>query len=372
MNAPELSFRRPGLPALLAALLVGLPCPARPAAPAPAQPAAVRTITLQEETVPELIECTATVRARTAVEVIPLVAARVKAVHVKAGQKVSRGDLLVELEDAEFRARLAAADARFQAAEADRAEANRHFQRVNGLFPTGSATREELDAASARRQAAEAAAKAAEAQAEEARTALGHTALRSPLNGVVIDKKVNPGDFSMPGLPASAGMPSGRVLLSLYDPEALWLETAVPERHSAAIQVGGPAEAVLPAASLRWQGKFVEVVPGVDEVSRTFLARLELPASPALKVGMLGKVRFAAGQRRMIRVPPEALLRRGQLDTAFVVVQGRAQLRLVRPGRPAGDRVEILSGLAAGESLLLNPGETLRDGDLVATPTPTP
>lgn len=360
--------RRPGLPVLLATLITSLPCPAQPAAPR--SPA--RTVTVQEQKLPELVEVTGVVRARTAVEVIPLVAARVKTVQVKAGQKVSRGDLLVELEDAEFRSRLAAADARLQAAESDRAEANRHFQRINGLFPTGSATREELDAASARRQAAEAAAKAAEAQVEEARTALGHTSIRSPLTGVVIDKKVNPGDFAMPGLPASAGLPSGRVLLTLYDPEALWLEAAIPERHAGAVQVGGAAEATLSAAGLNWQGRFVEVVPGIDEVSRTFPARLDLPASPAVKVGMLGKIRFAAGQRQAIEIPAAALLRRGQLDTVFVVVQDRAQLRLVRPGRTAGDRVEILSGLAAGEALLLNPWESLRDGDPVSTPAPTP
>jgi RND family efflux transporter MFP subunit len=345
--------------------LLAFPCTLS-AAPAP-QPATVRTMAVQEVSVPDRVDYHGVVRSRNAVDVVPLVAARVKTVHVKAGQKVSRGDLLVELEDAEFRARADAAEARFAAADSDRAEANRQFQRINALFPQGSATREELDGAATRRQAAEAAAKAAEAQLEEARAAQRHTQIRSPLSGVVLDKKVNPGDFAMPGLPPTAGLPTGRVLLNLYDPEALWFEAPIPERHSAAVQVGGVAEVVVPAANLAAAGKFIEVVPGIDEGSRTFLARLELAPAPALKVGMLGQVRFAAGQRQALVIPAEALLRRGQLDTVFLAANSRAQLRLVRPGKPAGDRLEILSGLAAGEVVILNPWESLRDGDPVST-----
>jgi hypothetical protein len=169
----------------------------------------------------------------------------------------------------------------------------------------------------------------------------------------------------MPGLPPAAGLPTGRVLLSLYDPGALWFEAAIPERHSAAIQVGGAAEILIPAASLAVPGTFTEVVPGVDEASRAFLVRLELSPSAALKVGMLGQVRFAAAQRPAVLIPAEAVVRRGQLDTVFLAANGRAQLRLVRPGKRAGERLEILSGLAAGETVILNPWESLRDGDPV-------
>ena len=80
-------------------------------------------------------------------------------------------------------------------------------------------------------------------------------------------------------------------------------------------------------------GTFAEVVPGVDEVSRSFLARLDLSSAPALKIGMLGQVRFAAGQRRVLAIPAEAVVRRGQLDTVFLAANGRAQLRLVQIGR---------------------------------------
>jgi hypothetical protein len=85
---------------------------------------------------------------------------------------------------------------------------------------------------------------------------------------------------------------------------------------------------------------------------------------------MFGRVRFVTGEAKSIKIPAEALVARGQLDTVFLVSEGRAQLRLVRSGKRTADQVEILSGLEAGETLILNPAESLRDGDPVESEAP--
>jgi RND family efflux transporter MFP subunit len=327
----------------------------------------VRTLPLQEQTTLEWSEYHGIVRSRNSIELIALVAGRVKAVHVKAGQAVRERDLLVELDSAEFHARVQAAESRKAAAEAAKIDADHNFARIQNLFPKGSATKEDLDTATARQQSAEAALHEATARVEEARTALQYTELRSPINGIIIDKKVNPGDFTMPGLPASAGMPSGRVLLTLYDPDALWFEVNIPERLSSSAKVGALAVVTIEPAQFSLEGKFVEVLAGVDESSRNFIARVDLPPSSTVKVGMTGRARFVTGEKRVLTVPAEALVNRGQLDMVFLAEGGRARLHLVRSGKRTSDKIEILSGLRTGEMLIVNPTESLRDGDWVET-----
>ena len=117
----------------------------------------VRTLPLQEQTTLEWSEYHGIVRSRNSIELIALVAGRVKAVHVKAGQAVRERDLLVELDSAEFHARVQAAESRKAAAEAAKIDADHNFARIQNLFPKGSATKEDLDTATARQQSAEAA-----------------------------------------------------------------------------------------------------------------------------------------------------------------------------------------------------------------------
>jgi RND family efflux transporter MFP subunit len=332
----------------------------------------VRTLPLQEQTTLEWSEYHGIVRSRNSVELIALVAGRVKAVHVKAGQTVHEKDLLLELDNAEFHARVQAAESRKVAAEAAKTDADHNFARIQNLFPKGSATKEDLDTATARQQSAEAAYNEATARVEEARTALQYTELRSPIDGVIVDKKVNPGDFAMPGLPASAGMPSGPVLLTLYDPDALWFEVSIPERLSTSAKVGALAAVTIEPAHFSFEGKFVEVMAGVNESSRDFIARVDLPPSSTVKVGMTGQARFVTGEKRVLTVPAEALVSRGQLDMVFLAEGGRARLRLVRSGKRTSDKIEILSGLRTGEMLIVNPTESLRDGDSVETTSMQP
>lgn len=327
---------------------------ARPAA------LAVRTLKVEEQTLPEWCEYHGHVRSRRQVDVAPQVVGRVKTVHVKAGQQVQAGDLLVELDPTEFQAKVQTAEANVALADAGLVRARQHLKVIEALVPDGNATKEDLDEATAGVKSGEANVAAAKARVEEARTYLQYTTLRSPMAGVVVDKLVDPGDLATPGPSGSPG-----AVLSVYDPSALWLEVPVPERLSHAIAIGGLARVEVSAAKLELEGRFVEIVPNVDDASRTFLARVELPASAELKIGMLGRVRFAVGERKAIVVPANAVLMRGQLDAVFVVEAGCARLRLLRRGKPLARDVEALSGLRSGEEVVAMPPESLRDGDPV-------
>ncbi|MBL9175031.1 MAG: efflux RND transporter periplasmic adaptor subunit [Verrucomicrobiales bacterium] len=356
---------------LLAALVLGAwaslhgLAAAEPPASAPAKPVSVAGAVVEERRQPEWSEFHGFVRSRNKVDVIAQVMGRVKAVHVQAGQKVAAGDLLLELDSDEWKAKLAAAESHAAAAEAVEVEAGQFLTRIQTLFPQGAATREELDAAIARQKSAHAAVEAARAQVKESRELLRYSEVRSPIRGIVVDKRVNPGDFSVPGLAGAQGFASGATLMTIYDPDALWFECAIPERHASSVTVGTQARILLGPSRTEVEGRFVEVVPGVDDVARTFIGRIDLPASSELKLGMFGRVRFPTGERWIVDAPAHAIVPRGQLDTVFVVESGKARLRLVRTGRPTERGLEILSGLKAGERVIVNPPQNLRDGDPV-------
>ena len=365
--SPGPMFRR-----LLAAVVLGAWASlhgfaaAEPPAATPGTPVPVSSAVIEERLQPEWGEFHGFVRSRNKVDVIAQVTGRVKAVHVQAGQKVAAGDLLVELDSEEWKAKLAAAESRAEAAEAVEVEANPFLARIQTLFSQGAATREELDAAIARQKSAHAAVQAAQAQVKESLELLRYSEVRSPIRGIVVDKRVNPGDFSAPGLTGAQGFASGTTLMTLYDPDALWFESAIPERYMPSVTVGTQARLILGPSRTELEGRFVEVVPGVDDVARTFIGRIDLPASSDLKLGMFGRVRFPTGERRIVEAPTHAIMPRGQLDTVFVVESGKARLRLVRTGRPTERGLEILSGLKAGERVILKPPQNLRDGDPVA------
>lgn len=315
------------------------------------------------ESTPEWAEYYGVVDSRTRVDVIARVAGRVKAIHVKAGSQVRKGDLLLELESDEFQAKLQVAQSQLASAKANLQRASLEQTRVSRLVAKEAAIVRDLDAATASWKSARAACDGAEAEVRNALTQLGYTAIRSPIDGIVADKMVNPGDFAMPALPAGSGAATGPVLMTLYGSDKLWLEARIPERLTRFVEPGIKAHVSVDAAGLSTDGIFVEVAPWVEGASRAAIARVDLPAMKPLKPGMVGRVRFVSGARYVIEIPKSALVERGQLDTVFVDVNGSASLRLVRSGHQDETRVEILSGLAPGERVVLRPAENLRDGD---------
>jgi hypothetical protein len=117
--------------------------------------------------------------------------------------------------------------------------------------------------------------------------------------------------------------------------------------------MGASASVAVDALDTELQGTIVQIVPAADPASRSFVVKLELPADPRLRSGLFGRVRFVRGERSAIVVPRAALLDRGQLQGVYVVgSDGEIALRYVTLGKPAGDNVELLSGVAQGERLV--------------------
>jgi RND family efflux transporter MFP subunit len=164
---------------------------------------------------------------------------------------------------------------------------------------------------------------------------------------------------------ASPGTP----LVTVEDAGAYRLEAQVGESSLAYAKLGAAVPVRVDALDTTLSGKVAEIVPAADPQSRTFTIKIELPAEPLLRSGVYGKASLSRGERQVLLVPIGAVLERGQLTGVFVVGQdGRAEFRLVKTGKRYGENFEILSGLSAGERVVVKGAERIAEGSRVALP----
>jgi len=292
---------------------------------------------------PAVEEVVGTVQPKLQAVIEAKVSGRITRLPATLGQSVKQGEVLVELATLEIQARLDQARAALRQAELE-------LNRTTRLHKQNAATQAELDAVQTRHHVAQAAVAEAEALASYGK-------ITAPFDGVVARKLADEGDLAMPGKP----------LLELEGRAGLRLLADVP---------GLLADRILPAAKLAVRmdtipnaltGTVAEVAPAADPASRTVRVKVDLSAAPGLRAGQFGRLAVPVSDATFLIVPPPALVRRGQLDILFVAAEGKAQMRLVRTGKQTAQGVEILSGLAAGETVVVEGAATLREGQPLST-----
>jgi len=332
---------------LLSLLLLGLAaCRRSDAGPAPAilPTLPVAVVRVEQESWPILLESPATVRPAERASLAARLTGTVTRFPFGLGQAVAAGDILVTLNAPE-------AEARVRQTQAQLAEAERNADRARTLVEKGVNAPDSLRDAEDRLRYAQAA-------TAEAEALLSHATVRAPFAGVITEKYVLPGDLATPGA----------ALLVLESTQHLRAEGAIPEQAAVSLHPGDPLPVLLDSTAAPLPGRIEEISAAADNVSRTVLVKVALPAGTA-RSGQFARLQVTNGKADLLLVPAAAVSRFGQMERVFVIEQGRASLRLVKTGRIAGDRVEILSGLTAGESLVARPPAALRDGQPV-TVTP--
>lgn len=276
------------------------------------------------------------------------VLATIEEVRVRAGDEVNKNEILIVLDSREFNARVRQTRQALAAAEAQRDLARIEKNRIEKLFKRQVASRERLDQAISDLRVAEAEARRLQDSLREAETALSYTQIRSPMDGRVIDRLAEPGDTAVPGRP----------LLRIYDPDALRIEVPVRESLAVGRKVGEAIAVQLPAVGATFDGTIDEIVPFAEPGARTLLVKIRLPPDARLFEGMFGRAAIPAGRRTRVLAPAAAVERVGQL--AFVTVlgaDGRARRRVVTTGDyDRAGLIEVLSGLAKGERVLIKSG----------------
>jgi RND family efflux transporter MFP subunit len=249
-----------------------------------------------------------TVRAVHEVGVGSKLLARVLEVRIKAGQVVSRDEVLVRLDDSDLQTRFKQAEAALAGARAaaDRAEVD--YARANRLLATRAISQEEFDKAGATRKTTQAELERAQQAVREAQVLLDYATLRAPIGGIVIDKRVEAGDTVMPG----------QVLLTLYDPSRMQLVTSVRESLALRLSVGQKVPARLEALNHACEATVSEIVPEAQTASRSFTVKVTGPCPPGVYSGMFGRIFIPLEDEQIVVVPAAAVSRVGQLELVEV------------------------------------------------------
>jgi RND family efflux transporter MFP subunit len=357
--------------------------------------------------VEETYEAVGTVRPKTASILSSRVVGNIVAIHVREGDRVRAGQLLLEIDNRDAAAQLKKAQATLReaeemmaevetsigasesakaAAEADKALATSTFNRYRALFERGSVSQQEFEEAQARYLARTADAKRAHevflsslarkkqalarieqanAEVESTRLSLGYTRVLSPIAGIVAAKPAEVGTLATPGTP----------LLEVEDDTRYRLEVVVEESQSGKIHLGETVRLDITARGEKgWLGRVAEIGPAADPATRSFIVKVDLPEMPRktegrqmIRSGLFGKALFATGQRRILTVPEKAVIQRGQLQEVYVVDSADiVHLRLIKTGKVYGDRVEALAGIKDGEIIITEGVEAVREGSKIS------
>jgi RND family efflux transporter MFP subunit len=316
---------------------------------------------------PETVEVAGTVRARTSA----LVAARIPGVvvmlGVREGDRVRKGQLLAQLESRETQSAAAGAAAATDEARRalDEAAARKKladvtFERYQQLFKEQAISRQEFDVKQMERDVASQGLARAEARLRQTRegavaagTIADYTKIIAPIAGIITSKPVDLGASVFPAQP----------LLTIEDEASYQLELAIPETQVAKVKPGTAVQVTLDAAGSSFAATVSEIVPVADQASRTFIAKVRLPQK-LLRSGMFGRGTIALGtSANGMAVSDKAVVVRGALTMVWVVDRENiARMRLVKVGKTLGDRVEILSGLADGERVVVAGADKVSEG----------
>ena len=320
----------------------------------------VRTAAAVEKDVPVEVRAVGKIVSSESVAVRAQASGTLVAARFTEGQAVKKGDLLFEIDPRPFRAAASEAEAKLLQDRARAENARADAERYAGLVEKEFVTRQQYEAARANAAALEAQVAADQAALERARLNLAYTTIRAPISGRTGRLLVQPGNL------VSAGAPEPLVTLEQVKP--VFAEFSLPERHLAALRARRDAP---PPVTVRATGAAPPVVGTlaflnntVDPATGTILLKARLPnEDEALWPGQLVDVSVRIAERaKAVVVPASAVASGQQGDYAYVVADGKAQLRPVVVEEASDTEVVIGQGLSPGEVVVTEGQLRLRPG----------
>ncbi len=320
-------------------------------------------------------EAIGTIRSSTLTKLESRITARIEEILVRPGQEVSKGELLIKLNDELQRSRLEQVEDQVQASQKEKMQAFKQLDRAKAVYnqtksqynrikeykKADAATEKDLEDARSAYLQAEAALKSARyafAAAEhrlsrvkeklkEARIFLSYASIKSPISGEIVKKMADSGDLASPGKP----------LISIQNRQDLRLEAWVREGVIANVQVGNSYQVQIPALQEVCRAEIVEIVPQADPGSRKILIKAALPDIKNVYSGMFGRLHLPVEARQAVLVPKQAVMEIGQLDLVRIKTEQGWESVLVTTGQEFDNYIEVLSGLSGQEKIALVEGE---------------
>jgi len=287
-----------------------------------------------------------TIQALHETTVASRILARVVEINLRAGQVVKVGDVLIRLDDTDLRARLQEARAAADSAKAQHDQAVIDEKRFASLVQSNAVSQNEYDKALTTLKTTEADLTRANETIAETQAILAYATIVSPMDGLVVDKKVDVGDTVTPGQP----------LVTIYDPHHMQLVASVRESLARRLSVGQEIGVHLDVLDKTCSAQVSEIVPDAQSASRTFQVKVTGPCPPGLYTGMFGRIFIPLEQEDVLVIPRAAVRHVGQLELVDLSDDGKSRRRAVRTGRIIGEDCEVLSGLQVGEKVIVPSG----------------
>ncbi len=300
------------------------------------------TRTLVPVELPSLYHTSGVVSSDHRVAVSSRLSGYIRAITVREGDSVRRGQLLVRVDPVDARQA-------YKQAKADLINAETDLKRYQGLLAEHAVSQQQFDRIRLRYTLAR-------SRLAQAENQLRYAEVHAPVDGIVVEKRASRGDLASPAQP----------LLILEDPSSLLVETHVSEQFITAIHEGDRVRISLPGIGREMDARVRQIVRAADALSHQFLIKLSIAPDNGAYPGMFAEVHFAVGSRQAIVVPETALVRRSGLAGIYVLDKRRvAHYRQVRLGPHLAEGVEVLAGLKADDVIAWRRDGALHTGVLV-------
>lgn len=259
---------------------------------------------------------------------------------------VKKGDVLVRFKNIQQQASLGQSEAQLAEAQAMVKAAQKEFNRIQELYTKQAISAAQLDKAKADLEVAQARLESTKASITQSTEQVEYTVVRAPYSGVVLERRIEPGEIASPGSPIMTG----------FSLDTLRVIATVPQVNITAIRKHLTAQVIL-NDDQRFDSNKLTIGNVADPKTHTFKVRIDLPPNtPNVYPGMLVKVAFLVGQEKRLMIPASAVAYRGEVRAIYIVDdKNKVTMRHVRLGDTDKQMVEVLAGLEAGEKVAINP-----------------
>lgn len=314
-------------------------------------------------------ETAGTIKAKNISVIASKVLGTITGIQVKEGDRVSAGQILLTLDDRDVAARVTAAQAGYREAikalemtQQNQSLASTTNERYRQLYKENAISKQQMDQVATQGKVAELdfertkeSVNRAQASLAEARAYYDFTQLVAPTAGIITAKKIDTGSMAVPGVP----------LLVLEDDSSYTLESDVDESVAGKIFLGMTTDIRVDSLGKSMQGLIAEVAPTIDPATRKLHIKIDVKGD-GLKSGLYAQVKIPTNKKEAILVNKTTIVEKGQLNGVYVVdAMGLIVYRIVRMGKQYDQQVEILSGINAGETIIVDGLENVVDGGVV-------
>lgn len=296
------------------------------------------------------------------VGIFPKVNGFIKKLLVDRGSIVRKGQLLMVLEAPEIESQLQAANSKYLQAQENAAASKEKYQRLKeASLEPGSVSPLDLDNASAKMKADEALVLAEKSNVASIRAMEEYLYIKAPFDGMIVERNVSPGALVSPGKETEQAM------LTLQDIHKLRLEVYIPEDYVDKVDINQPVKFILNA--MPGEEKAAKISRSSNALGSMHAEAIEIDVenkNGQLKPGMYAEVSIPmlSGTKSLI-VPSNAIVRSTERAYVVTVKEGKAALIDIKEGLSRRDSSEVFGNLKAGDSILLNASDEIKDGVLI-------